>query len=226
MRSGLLDSIPGIDHGFGDRLEPLPVFLSEEWESVRPRWKQVHGSSVAEVRSPRQECGEVDALFTRDSRSPIAVVTADCVPILLARRDGKAVAAVHAGWRGTRARVVQSLWESLSDGTGEDPNHWVACIGPSARTCCYEVSPELIEDFKAGFPELSAKEISPRERMLDLVAINLAQLRQIGIQEIDVLDQCTICTRSAGGEGLRYFSYRRDGAGRSGGRQFSAIRIR
>jgi copper oxidase (laccase) domain-containing protein len=90
----------------------------------------------------------------------LAIATADCVPVLLARRDGREVAALHVGWRGAHAGIVDRF-AALVRGRGGDPGDWVAAIGPAAQACCYEVSAELIDSFHArtGLPR---ETIAPR----------------------------------------------------------------
>ena len=218
LKSPLLHSLPGIIHAFGTRLQPIGSTFASSWtETTRPIWKQVHGAASVEVTHTRQSCGEVDALWTRSQKTPIAVVTADCVPVLLARKDGTAAAAVHAGWRGTRARIVEKLVAEIS-GQGQDPSEWVAAIGPCAGRCCYEVSEELYLDFQREF----GPSATPTYRHLDLVRVNELQLQKAGISAIDTsVALCTICSRTRDGT-LRFNSYRRDG---SGGRQFSMISL-
>ncbi len=220
LSSPLLAQISGIIHGFGTRAEPIPENLKAQWELRKPQWTQVHGIQCGEVTTQGQLCGEVDALFTRKAGQPIAVVTADCVPILLARRDGGAVAAIHAGWRGTRSRILGELWKRLS-ASGERPLDWVATIGPAIGPCCYEVSLELAEDFAREFAAYGPATAVPRTRHLNLPAINEAQLREIGLKDIETLNTCTRCSGSA--ENPLFHSFRREGGGT---RQWSAISIR
>ncbi len=127
------------------------------------------------------------------------MTSADCVPVLAARTDGRAVAALHAGWRGTLAGAASELVRALV-ARGEDPSRWVAAIGPAIGPCCYEVSAELAREFGA------------RTRMLDLPALNAAQLRAAGIGAVELLRACTRCARDERGAPL-YASYRRDGRG-------------
>lgn len=226
LKSTLLNSIAGIEHGFGDRAESFPVFALPQWEDLRPSWKQVHGTALAEVTSARQECGEVDALFTQKNKTPIAIQTADCVPVLMASLDGKSVAAVHAGWRGTRHGILRSVWDALIE-KGHHPQDWVAAIGPCAGPCCYEVSIELAEDFKNTFGASNFRQPLASPRHLDLASINEAELLKIGVQQVDTLRLCTICNRiNTGGSSLtpswRFNSYRREGSGQ---RQWSVIKI-
>jgi YfiH family protein len=201
----------GLKHGFGNRTEEMPAPFADWIFGVRPRWKQVHGVSVAQVSAPGQICGEVDALWSERAGQPVGVITADCVPVLLARTDGSRVAAVHAGWRGTRAKITRALFTAL----GDSPRDWIAAIGPAIGPCCYEVSEELAQDFHATFGEGAV----PTHRHLDLPAINAAELNDLGVARVDLIRACTKCSRDANGEFI-YNSYRREG---SGTRQFSVI---
>lgn len=214
LKSEVLSQVPGIEHGFGTREEPIPNWAKPYWDDHKPRWKQVHGVSVAQIEHPLQECGEVDALYSRSIQIPTSVMTADCVPILLAHRSGSAVAAVHAGWRGTRARILRNLWKRLAQ-DGEKPQDWVAAIGPAIGPCCYEVSEELARDFQNEFKEMGSHLAVPRHRILDLPWINAEELRQIGLAQVDLIRACTFCTQEP-----RFHSYRKEGGGT---RQWSVI---
>lgn len=212
----LLD-IPGITHGFGTKEEPIPESLLGLWEERRPQWKQVHGKASCEVLSPGQACGEVDGLFTFATGAPIAVVTADCVPVLFAHKGGRGVAAIHAGWRGTQAHFVREVWKQLA-AKGERPENWIAAIGPAIGPCCYEVSEELAQTFLKDFAWVSPKVVLPRPRHLNLAGINAAELESLGFSEVDLIEACTRC---AGGPNSPLFhSYRREGGGT---RQYSLI---
>lgn len=214
VQSEVLNRLPGIVHGFGTQLEPIPSPFLPLWHSHRPSHKQVHQVGIAKVERPNQELGEVDGLFSHEQSIPIGVMTADCVPILLANKSGKVVAAVHAGWRGTRAGIIRALWNQLQ-AEGETPENWVATIGPAIGPCCYEVSTELAEDFLAHFSDFPAHRVSPKPRMLDLPAINAEELRRIGLNEIEILRHCTRCS-----DHPHFHSYRREGGGT---RQWSVI---
>jgi YfiH family protein len=216
MRSELLDRIFGVTHGFGTVAAPVPAPFTAVWEARKPQWVQVHKTDFCEVSRSGQECGEVDALWSRAPGILVAARHADCVPVLMARRDGKAVAAVHAGWRGTRAHILRELWAGLQT-QGEKPQEWVATVGPAIGPCCYEVSEELALDFAREFGPGAV----PRPRHLDLPAINAAELREIGVSEIETLRSCTQCSVDARGQPL-FHSYRRE---KTSTRQFSVIAI-
>lgn len=219
IKSNLLGSIKNIEHGFGTRLEPIALELKEVWEKKHPQWKQDHGNKWAEVKSPDQSCGNVDALYTAEPSIPIAVVTADCVPILLAKKDGTQVAAVHAGWRGTQAKILAELWKRLTS-QGENPKNWIAAIGPAIGPCCYEVSQTLYDNFLKELEPATTKNANfIKNRFLDLPGINADALNKIGLSEVELIRKCTKCSRRTD-DSFEFFSYRREGAGT---RQWSMI---
>ena len=219
LKSQVLSAIPGIDHAFGTRIEPFPQAWKEEWDQKKPHWKQVHKTDCAEVLGPSQNCGEVDGVHTRQTGQIISVVTADCLPVLLARSDGQWVAAIHAGWRGLIAGIVERFWEARAR-EGEVAKNWKAAIGPAIGPCCYEVSEELASQFKNHYAELGAGLAVPRHRHLALAKIQAASLRKLGFAEVEIIRSCTRCTLTSSGEPVSH-SYRREGGGT---RQWSSIR--
>ena len=177
--------------------------------------KQVHGDRVMEAGAGegtgalRPPEGEADALWTERPEHWVAVGTADCVPVLLVDPEGRRVAAVHSGWRGTDARIVARAVESLV-ARGSRPERLLAAVGPSIQRCCYVVSEDLGERFTAGF----GSEVVLRERgdvRLDLARAVRDTLLGAGLKaaHVDVLPHCTACDAD------RFFSHRRD-AGRTG----------
>ena len=93
-----------------------------------------------------------DALFTRDPGILLAVQTADCIPILLADTKRRAIAAIHAGWRGTLSRIAAKTLGRMQMEFGTRPEDVVAALGPGIGRCCYEVGSEVARDFDAQFP--------------------------------------------------------------------------
>ncbi|MCC7441647.1 MAG: peptidoglycan editing factor PgeF [Bdellovibrionales bacterium] len=216
IQSRLLSEVPGLIHGFGTRAEPVPRGSAPLWEPKRPRWRQVHGAEVAEAIAPGQDLGDCDGIFTLARQLPVAVQTADCVPLLFAREDGGAVAAVHAGWKGTYAGIVGAMWKALRP-HGAEPGHWKVAIGPSIRGCCYEVSPELAVQFRERFTRKGAASFLTNERFLDLQQVNALQLRELGFSQVETIELCTRCSREgSGSEGPpAFFSHRyKPGEGR------------
>ncbi|MBL7715200.1 MAG: polyphenol oxidase family protein [Bdellovibrionales bacterium] len=223
LTSSLMSRIPGVIHGFGTRAKPAPEVLAAHWDD-RPTWKQVHGVRSVEITGPKQAAGDTDGLFTRKKNIPIAAISADCVPILLAKADASVVASVHAGWRGTQACAVQALWLSILDssaelGIEEKTKNWVAAIGPSIGPCCYETSPEIAQDFLGEYGTRGV----PKHRHLNLAEINKIQLEQLGFRAIEIIPYCTRCAKLEGDSDFSFHSYRREK--KNGIWQYSAIQL-
>jgi len=194
LRAAGFDAL-GIAHGFGMRgsaeAAPAGVALA----------RQVHGVTL--VRAPFAGRPDADALWSSEPGTAVAVVTADCVPILIARRDGGIAAAVHAGWRGSAARIAARTVRALAEATGTPPGDFVAAIGPHIGPCCYEVDEPVL----AAIPERSVfRPARSGHAMLDLFALNRLQLVGAGVpaRTIERVGGCTSC------DSFRYFSYRRD----------------
>lgn len=206
VTSSLLSGIPGIRHGFGSASSLVPAELAPVWES-RPAKRQVHGTRVVAIHEAKQEVGEADGFHTALPGLPVSIITADCVPLLLVRRDGPQIAAAHAGWRGLYDGIISAALAAMGEGAPV-----VAAVGPTICAACYEVSEELAEDFARRFPELPRKVVLPAYRHLDLRAIAEHQLRAAGVEEIEHVGGCTCCAHDAAGEPI-YRSYRRGDRG-------------
>ncbi len=221
LTSPLLSQVPRIKHGFGSLSEPTPKLFSESELETLPTWTQVHGTRLAFVQTAKQDLGETDALWTTTPGLTIGVRHADCIPILLARKDGGAAVAIHAGWKGTLARIIEKNWAQLAQ-SGEAAKNWVAAIGPHIQPCCFEVGSDVKDLFASEFKELSATSLEPTPRHLDLGAIAESSLLNLGIAGVDRFPSGT-CTRCAGTPQAPLFhSYRRE---KASSRQFSLIEI-
>ena len=112
--------------------------------------RQVHGRAVLRVTAAGA-AGDADGLATDRQGLMLGVLTADCVPVLLVDTQLRAVAAVHAGWRGTATGIVGAAVQAMQDQFGSEPEDLLATVGPSIGPCCYQVGEELREHFA---PEL------------------------------------------------------------------------
>ncbi len=131
-------------HGFGTRAaNPAPDITL----------RQIHSDLVFNADSLSDLQSEGDALITNKLNLSIGVRTADCVPILLLDSRLRAVAAVHAGWRGTAQEIVRATLRKMHADFGTEPADVYAAIGPCIRECCYEVGEEVAERFRSTFPE-------------------------------------------------------------------------
>jgi YfiH family protein len=169
---------------------------------------QVHGRTVAVVRDGASVPGrtaEADALVGSAPQVALAVRAADCVPLLLADRGSGAVAAVHAGWRGTAAGIATAAVAALARDFGTRPADIVAAIGPAIGPCCYEVGSELVDAFaSAGHerhliarwfatpPPPRGSRTRPALR-LDVPGANRDQLVLAGVPEGQIFN-CGLCT--------------------------------
>ncbi|NLN11905.1 MAG: polyphenol oxidase family protein [Acidobacteria bacterium] len=172
--------------------------------------RQVHGRTVVAIQTERGECGEGDALVSSAQDLALAVVTADCVPVLIGG-DGW-IAAVHAGWRGVVAGVVAAALARLPG----SPAARTAWIGPAIGPCCYEVGEEVAAALAVATSAAVIRRVAGAVRPhADLGRAVAHQLAAGGVGEIRRLGLCTRC----GGAGLH--SYRRDG--RRAGRNVSWI---
>ncbi|HET7044385.1 MAG TPA: polyphenol oxidase family protein [Gaiellaceae bacterium] len=133
-----------------------------------------------------------DGLWTDEPGVPMLKLTADCVPIALARANGgrPALALLHAGWRGLADGIVEAGVTALGGG------RLAACVGPAAGPCCYEVGPEVSERFDADLT---------RGRLLDLWSAAERALRAAGVEQVERVDLCTRCNPDL------FFSHRRQG---------------
>jgi hypothetical protein len=198
----LLDAC-GVQHSFGARGAEDPSGLR------RPH--QVHGRVVAELLDDGGLVpAEADAVVSAVAEVAIAVVTADCVPILAASDDGEVVAAIHAGWRGLAAGVVEAGVAALRTRAREDAS-LVAVIGPHIGVCCYEVDVPVLDAMALHFGQESRAAVQvgrPGHAHLDLGVLAELALARAEIPTHArgrIPNACTFCHPA------RYHSYRRDG---------------
>jgi len=206
--STLLAASGAADHCFGTaRRHPAGPWLEV---------KQVHSARVITAAQWRPGI-EADGLATAEPGARLAVKTADCVPVLLLDPERRAVAAVHAGWRGAVRAIAAEAVRLMEREFGSHPDDVLAALGPSIGGCCYEVGPEVAVQFRDWFPERN--DLAGRAR-IDLRRAIQRQLLAAGLREahIDVATACTCCG------GAEFHSWRRDGAG--AGRMYSVIALR
>ncbi len=192
----------GVRHSFGLRGVEEPPGLT------RP--VQVHGTFVHDAKAPGDAAGvEADGITATEPGLAVGIVTADCVPVLLADRSGAFVAAVHAGWRGLTAGVLTLAVARLR---ALGARGLVAAVGPHIGPCCYEVDGPVLEAALRRFgPEGLAQATRPgrpRHAWLDLAALTRQELLSAGVPEARIGVAATACTSC---DSERFHSYRRDG---------------
>ena len=163
---------------------------------------QVHSARVVQAAPARRE-EHADGLWTNEPHVPILAMSADCLPVVIARTDTRepAVAVLHVGWRGLLEGIVAAGTDALGGGS------LIAAIGPGIGPCCYEVGEEVAAPFREAFGDDVV-----HDGRLDLWTCVERALRAAGCSGVERLGDCTSC------DGDRFFSHRRDGArtGRQG----------
>jgi YfiH family protein len=191
-----------------------------------PIWlAQVHGTAVVNLAEVRpQQVPEADASWSTIAGKVCAILTADCLPVLLCDRQGKTVAAAHAGWRGLASGVLENTVESMrAAGAGE----LMAWLGPAIGPYQFEVGPEVLQAFLSGaldgasvraveaaFSPIDGK---PGKYLADIYALARYLLHRAGVVQVHGGEFCTVSNSG------RFYSYRRDGVT---GRQATLIWIK
>ncbi len=241
------ESYPGLLHGFigrrgGRSVGPfaglnVSLRVGDEAEAVKNNicdikhavgihdgrivtMKQVHGDGIIEVTDKEQkDAGEADAMLTRERETYLSILTADCVPILLVAPKRKAVAVVHAGWRGTLAGIAAKMVRLLQEKYDIGPADIEAALGPSIGACCYEIKDDVAGPLLKQWGARAESSLERRDGkwFLDLRRLNREILTDAGISRTRVFEigPCTSCASD------EFFSYRREGA--ETGRQLSFI---
>jgi polyphenol oxidase len=185
------------------------------------RVKQVHGKRVAIVQPGRDVAPmpDADAIVSTDPSRVVMVRVADCVPVLIADKGRRAVAAVHAGWRGTTAGVCGATVEEIA-GLGVPTSDLLVVVGPSIGPCCYQVDAVVRDAFLAAHRRADDWFV-PDEAgkwKLDLWQAAVDQLVEAGVLRTNIA-VAKLCTAD---HPQRFFSFRREGGT---GRQAAAIRL-
>ena len=200
-----LERLGWINHGFGTRQSP-------DWapRAQTVTVKQVHSDRVLIAEVAAGCLGEGDAIVTSQPNATLAVRTADCIPLLIADERQRVVAAVHAGWKGTAARIAARAIAALAERFGSRPEELLVAIGPGIGVCCYEVGQDVAAQFEG--PERNGG------LRVDLDEANFRQAVASGVPASRV-SRIRICTHCKEAE---FHSWRRD---RTEERMISAIAI-
>jgi purine-nucleoside/S-methyl-5'-thioadenosine phosphorylase / adenosine deaminase len=199
-RATELASLSWLEHGFGTR-------LSSHWPKVNDvanlaNIKQIHSARVL-LADRTGLLGEGDAMISNRPGIHLAIRTADCLPVLIADRRNRAIAAIHAGWRGVVAEIVPQALRRMEQEFRSRPQDLIVAIGPGIGSCCFEVGFEVASQFQRFFPDRN--DLTQRTK-LDLTGTICRQLGRIGVSMSQVFTSglCTCC------DGELFESYRRD----------------
>jgi polyphenol oxidase len=187
---------------------------------------QVHGDEIAILgkgeKSEKLSKIRADSIITAERGVLIGIFTADCCPVILASQDGKAIGAVHSGWKGTILRNIEKTIGKMCSEYSIKPQSLRAAIGPSIGNCCYSVLKSRLDLFTKEFDGMSQFIYSKNNKdFVDLKGLNKAMLLAAGLKKenIEVSNICTSCDLQ------QCYSYRRDGTPMMMGRHFTGIML-
>jgi len=190
------DAVQSVVNNREQLLDALPKKTKIQWLD------QVHGSKVAIISEHSLLPIQADASITRDKNLALAIMTADCLPILLSNKAGTEIAAIHAGWRSLVDNIIAKTLVQMCSETQDI----VAWLGPCIGTTHFEVGTEVKQEFIDVSAELSIYFIANDNGryQADLSGIALFFLNQAGISLITDLNECTFSNKN------KYYSYRRE----------------
>jgi YfiH family protein len=173
---------------------------------------QCHTTNIKEINSHSSyiDLSETDGLITRENNICLCILAADCVPVLLYDPVQHAIAALHAGWRGTCGQIVIKAIEFMVAKYRSNPEQIIACIGPAISMECYDVNKDVSSFFQSlfyDFPEIIWKNPKTKKEHIDLKLANSILLQRSGLKahHIEINPLCTYRSPSL------LFSARRDG---------------
>jgi len=180
----------------------LPVATKIQWLT------QVHGNNVVVVEQHHDKPLVADAAITRNKKIALAIMTADCLPILVSNSDGSEIAAIHAGWRPLAANIIERTLKLMHSPV----NELYVWLGPCIGEHVFEVGEEVKHAFcqnsikyKQAFKPVSSEKGDKKKYLANLHMMAQLQLLDLGVKNISALDECTFSLNQ------KYYSYRRDG---------------
>ncbi len=162
--------------------------------------KQIHSANISNVSSGKFFYDNTDALISKIEDSILLLNYADCVPIILYSKKNNIGAVVHAGWRGTVQQIVRKTVLQM----GINPKEITAIIGPSIGKCCFETKEDVYHQLISDEDKKELYEIKNDRYYIDLKLINYYQLKETGVNNIDMCSYCTCCMSDI------FFSYRKE----------------
>lgn len=207
-RNGGVSTGPYASLNLGFAVNDDPDAVAENRARVRahlpsePRWlKQVHGAGVVTAESVATLV-EADASVTRSPGVVCVIQMADCMPVLLAARDGTVIGIAHAGWRGLAGGVVERTVEAMQ----ADPAAMIAWLGPAIGPDAFEMGDEVRAAFLASDPAAANafRPLQPGKWLADLFSLARQRLARVGVTAVHGGGLCTVA------DPIRFFSHRRD----------------
>ncbi len=179
-------------------------FLSNKTGCNITTAKQVHGNNIEIISKDKEFYDNTDGLISNIKNSLLLMNFADCVPIILYSKNDNTGAILHAGWRGTAAKIVKIGIDKLKNELNINPENIIALIGPSIGKCCFETGEDVFEQLVEDKNDISLYQFKNGKYFVDLKKINYNQLLSAGVENIDTCDYCTCCMSDI------FFSYRKE----------------
>ena len=180
----------------------LPVATKIQWLT------QVHGNNVVVVEQHHDKPLVADAAITRNKKIALAIMTADCLPILVSNSDGSEIAAIHAGWRPLAANIIERTLKLMHSPVNELYVWLGPCIGEHVSDVGEEVKHAFCQNaikYKQACKPVSSEKGDKKKYLANLHMMAQLQLLDLGVKNISALDECTFSLNQ------KYYSYRRDG---------------
>jgi YfiH family protein len=217
-----LETLPGLLHAFTTRATDYPLKDAQTVGEVAPgkslflaalgippervvQLKQIHSDRVVKIDDNYNHGttpAQADGIQLGRAGFFAVIRTADCAPIIAVHPATRSVCALHAGWRGTLNRITMKALTRFLLETKAGPGELIVAIGPSIRRCCYEVGPEVLEQFEKAGHDMNR---IASGRRLDIAEANRAQVEELGIKRFLDSGMCTACRTDL------FYSYRREG---------------
>lgn len=220
LNSNLLNQFENLSYGFlydYDQDKLISIIKENSLEKI-VTIKQVHSDNIFHYNLSENDYHsfEGDSIITEQKNIGLGVYTADCVPVLIYEKTFGYISAVHAGWKGSLLEIALKAVNEINSKINSENSNYYAVIGPSIGKCCYEVGHDVASKFfsKFDFCDHFIRGVKNDKYMLDLVKLNTIQLEQAGIENIEVMENCTKCDENLP-------SYRREG--KAAGRILSFI---
>jgi len=217
-KSELLSSFSNIRQGFISNFDQDEIYSlagDSGLDTIRTV-NQIHSDKIIKISAEDMNRQDADSLFTNLKGVGVGIYTADCLPVIYFAEEPNIVGAIHAGWRGTLKEIVSKTFTYLINELDCTRSKIYVAVGPCIEGNCYEVAEDVAGKFMNKFDNhgmFTTKRDSGKFN-LDLREANIYQLKNAGIKNIDLIDNCTFCD-------LNLPSYRRDG--KSTGRILSFI---
>lgn len=180
--------------------------LLRQWLPAEPIWlTQVHSATVVDARSVTEEHPVADACLSDVQGCVLAVLTADCLPVLFANREATVIAVAHAGWRGLVGGILENTMQALMHRSPH--SEWYAYLGPAIGPKAFEVGQDVFDAFAHSTKNSSTcfvKKPDSTKYVANIYALAKERLNRVGVHRIDGGDACTVTDD-------RFYSYRREG---------------